>query len=144
MRDLYAKRGKLNLWLKNWQGAVADFTNSLARPDGTVDPTVYADRAEAYTAMGNLAEAINDYSSAVRIISEQIQGAQTMDAREALSSKAMSYFEKSAALNLQNGNMEAARSDLESAYTIAIALNDTETATRLEKLIVELNNQVAQ
>ena len=144
MRDLYAKRGKLNLWLKNWQGAVADFTNSLARPEGTVDPTVYADRAEAYTAMGNFADAINDYSSAVRVISEQIQGAQTMDAREALSSKAMSYFEKSAALNLQSGNIDASRSDLESAYTIAVALNDSETATRLEGLIVELNNQVAQ
>ena len=144
MRDLYAKRGKLNLWLKNWQGAVADFTNSLARPEGTVDPTVYADRAEAYTAMGNFADAINDYSSAVRVISEQIQGAQTMDAREALSSKAMSYFEKSAALNLQSGNIDASRSDLESAYTIAVALNDSETAKRLEGLIVELNNQVAK
>ena len=144
MRDLYAKRGKLNLWLKNWQGAVADFTNSLARPEGTIDPTVYADRAEAYTAMGNFAEAINDYSSAVRVISEQIQGAQTMDEREALSSKAMSYFEKSAALNLQSGNIDASRNDLESAYTIAVALNDSETATRLEGLIVELNNQVAQ
>lgn len=144
MRDLYAKRGKLNLWLKNWQGAVADFTNSLARPEGTIDPTVYADRAEAYTAMSNYAEAVNDYSSAVRIISEQIQGAQTMDEREALSSKAMSYFEKSAALNLQLGNIDASRNDLESAYTIAIALNDSETATRLESLIVELNNQIAQ
>ncbi len=144
MRDLYAKRGKLNLWLKNWQGAVADFTNSLARPEGTVDPTVYADRAEAYTAMGSFADAINDYSSAVRVISEQIQGAQTMDEREALSSKAMNYFEKSAALNLQSGNIDASRSDLESAYTIAVALNDSETAARLEGLIVELNNQVAQ
>lgn len=144
MRDLYAKRGKLNLWLKNWQGAVADFTNSLARPEGTIDPTVYADRAEAYTAMGNFAEAINDYSSAVRVISEQIQGAQTKDERESLSNKAMSYFEKSAALNLQIGNIDASRSDLESAYTIAVALNDSETATRLEGLIVELNNQVAQ
>jgi tetratricopeptide (TPR) repeat protein len=144
MRDLYAKRGKLNLWLKNWQGAVADFTNSLARPEGTVDPTVYADRAEAYTAMGNYADAVNDYSSAVRVISEQIQGAQTMDEREALSSKAMNYFEKSAALNLQLGNTDASLNDLESAYTIAVALNDSETATRLEGLIVELNNQVAQ
>ena len=144
MRDLYAKRGKLNLWLKNWQGAVADFTNSLARPEGTIDPTVYADRAEAYTAMGNYADAVNDYSSAVRVISEQIQGAQTMDEREALSSKAMNYFEKSAALNLQLGNTDASRNDLESAYTIAVALNDSETATRLEGLIVELNNQVAK
>jgi tetratricopeptide (TPR) repeat protein len=144
MRDLYAKRGQLNLWLKNWEGAIADFTNSLARPEGTVDPVVYADRAEAYTALGKFAEAINDYSSAVRVISEQIKGAQTMEARESLSNKAMGYFEKSAALNLQSGNAISARSDLESAYAIAVALNDTETATRLENLIVELNNNIEQ
>ena len=29
MRNLYAKRGQLNLWLKNWQGAIADYTNSF-------------------------------------------------------------------------------------------------------------------
>lgn len=138
MRDLYAKRGQLNLWLKNWQGAIADYTNSLARPEGTVNPTVYAERAEAYTAIGNYADAINDYSSAIRVISEQIQGAPTMDEREALSNSAMSYFEKSAALNLNLGNTDAARIDLESAYTIAIALNDVDTATRLQGLISEL------
>ncbi len=138
MRDLYAKRGQLNLWLKNWQGAIADYTNSLARPEGTVNPTVYAERAEAYTAIGNYADAINDYSSAIRVISEQIQGAPTMDEREALSNRAMSYFEKSAALNLNLGNTDAARIDLESAYTIAIALNDVDTATRLQGLISEL------
>lgn len=138
MRDLYAKRGQLNLWLKNWQGAIADYTNSLARPEGTVDPVVYAERAEAYTAIGNYAEAINDYSSAIRVISEQIQGAPTMDEREALSNNAMNYFEKSAALNLNLGNVDAARTDLESAYTIAIALNNTENADRLQGLINEL------
>ncbi len=142
MRDLYAKRGQLNLWLKNWEGAIADFTNSLARPEGTVDPVVYADRAEAFTALGKYAEAINDYASAVRVISEQVQGAPTMEVRESLSSKAMAYFEKSAALNLQSGNATSARSDLESAYAIAVALNDTETADRLELLIVELNNNI--
>lgn len=138
MRDLYAKRGQLNLWLKNWEGAIADYTNSLARPEGVVTPSVYAERAEAYTAIGNYADAINDYASAIRVISEQIQGATTMEEREALSNNAMSYFEKSAALNLKLGNNDVARTDLESAYTIAIALNDTDTANRLQGLINEL------
>ncbi len=138
MRDLYAKRGQLNLWMKNWQGAVADYTNSLSRPDGIVNPTVYAERAEAYTALGQYQSAINDYTSAVRVISEQIQGATTAEEREAQSSNAMSYFEKSAALNLQLGNIDAARSDLESAYTIANAMGDAVTADRLQNLIAEI------
>lgn len=143
MRDLYAKRGQLNLWTKNWQGAVADYTNSLSYPDGVINPTVYADRAEAYTALGQYADAINDYSSAVRVISEQIQGAPTMEERESLSSRAMSYFEKSAALNLNLGNVDAARSDLESSYTIAVALGDAETVARLQSLISELSAPAA-
>ena len=142
MRDLYAKRGQLNLGLKNWEGAVADYTNSLARPEGSVNPTVYAERAEAYIALGNYAEAVNDYTSAVRIISEQIQGAASLEERESMSSRAMSYFEKSAALNLKLGKMDAARTDLESAYTIAVALNDEETMARLQALIVDLDNQI--
>lgn len=141
MRDLYAKRGQLNLWLKNWQGAIADYTNSLARPDGVVSPSVYAERAEAYTAIGNYADAINDYTTAVRVISEQIQGATTAAEREGLSSRAMSYFEKSAALNLSMGNNDSARADLESAYTIAVALGDTETSERLQGLINDLPQQ---
>lgn len=142
MRDLYAKRGQLNLWLKNWEGAVADYTNSLARPEGTVTPSVYAERAEAYTAMGSFADAINDYTSAIRVISEQIQGAPTIEEREELSSNAMAYFEKSAALNLKLGDTNAARTDLESALTIAVALSDTESISRLEKLISDLDNPV--
>ncbi len=138
LRDLYAKRGQLNLWLKNWDGAIADYTNSLARPDGIVNPSVYAERAEAYTAIGDYASAIADYSAAVRVISEQIQGAATSDERELMSSNAMSYFEKSAALNLQMGNTQASLNDLESARTIAMALNDTETVERLNNLIAEL------
>ncbi len=139
MRDLYAKRGQLNLWTKNWEGAIADYTNSLARPDGTVTPNVYAERAEAYTALNNYAAAIADYATAVRIISEQIQGAQTSAERETMSSAAMSYFEKSAALNLNLGNVDSARSDLESAITIAIALNDSDTVTRLQGLMSEMD-----
>lgn len=138
LRDLYAKRGQLNLWLKNWEGAIADYTNSLARPDGIVNPSVYAERAEAYTAIGDYASAIADYSAAVRVISEQIQGAPTSGERESMSANAMSYFEKSAALNLKLGNGDAALNDLESARTIATALNDSETVDRLNSLIEEL------
>ncbi len=141
MRDLYAKRGQLNLWLKNYEGAVADYTNSLARPDGVINPTVYADRAEAYTQLGNYADAVNDYSSAIRVISEQIQGAVSTAERENLSGNAMNYFEKSAALNLALGNTTAARSDLESAYTIATALGDNASINRIQNLISDLNNQ---
>ena len=138
LRDLYAKRGQLNLWMKNWEGAIADYTNSLARPEGTVNPSVYAERAEAYTAMGEYALAIADYSSAVRVIAEQIQGAMTMEQKEDLSMRAMNYFEKSAALNLNIGNTAAAKSDLESAYAIAASLNDADTTERLQKLIEAL------
>ncbi len=138
MRDLYAKRGQLNLWLKNWEGAIADYTNSLARPDGVVSASVYAERAEAYTALGNYADAINDYASAIRVISEQIQGATSAEERESLSSQAMSYFEKSAALNLGLGNKDSARSDLESAYTIAAALSDTASMSRIQSLLSDL------
>ena len=139
LRDLYAKRGQLNLWLKNWEGAVADYTNSLARPEGTVNPSVYAERAEAYTALGNYESAIEDYSSAVRVISEQIHGAPTMAEREMLSTNAMNYFEKSAALNLQLGNVDASRNDLESARTIGMALGDTASVERLDSLLNEMN-----
>ena len=141
LRDLYAKRGQLNLWLKNWNGAIADYTNSLARPDGIVNPSVYAERAEAYTALGDYTAAINDYSAAVRVISEQIQGLASNSERESMSANAMSYFEKSAALNLQIGNIDASRSDLESALTIAMALNDSESVDRLNALISEINQQ---
>ncbi|MBN1325246.1 MAG: tetratricopeptide repeat protein [Alphaproteobacteria bacterium] len=138
LRDIYAKRGQLNLWLKNWDGAIADYTNSLARPEGVVNPSVYAERAEAYTALNKYKEAANDYMSAVRVISEQIQGATNAEAREDLSRRAMGYFEKSAALNLNMGDLESARSDLESAYTIAVALNDVDNIERLNKLISEM------
>ena len=138
LRDLYAKRGQLNLWMKNWEGAIADYTNSLARPEGTVSPSVYSERAEAYTALGQYAPAIDDYTSAIRVITEQIQGTTTMEQKEDLSMRAMNYFEKSAALNLNLGNTDAARSDLESAYAIATSLNDADTATRLENLLSEL------
>lgn len=144
MRNLYAKRGQLNLWLKNWQGAIADFTNSLTHTEGSISADVYADRAEAYTALGEFAKAVEDYSSAIRIVSEQISGTPTMDERKAQSSDAMMWFEKSAALNLNLGNIDAARSDLESAYTIAVALEDAESTERLQQLLQELDTTVQQ
>ncbi len=139
MRNLYAKRGQLNLWMKNWEGAIADYTNSLARAEGNVSANVYAERAEAYTAMGEYEKAINDYTSAVRVISEQIQALPTQEEREEQSSLAMSYFEKSAALNLNLGKIDAARNDLRSAFEIASALNDEESLSRLEGLIRDLD-----
>ena len=139
MRDLYAKRGQLNLWLKNWQGAIADYTNSLARAEGSISADVYAERAEAYTAEGEYERAITDYTSAVRVISEQIQAAASQEERESKSSDAMSYFEKSAALNLKLNNIDAAKSDLESAFAIAVALNDEESAARIQGLVNSLN-----
>lgn len=138
LRDLYAKRGQLNLWQKNWEGAIADYTNSLARPEGIISPSVYAERAEAYTAIGNYPLAIEDYTAAIRVISEQIQGATTIEQKEDLSMRAMNYFEKSAALNLSLGNATSAKSDLESAYQIAASLNDPETVERFQGLLEEL------
>ncbi len=139
LRDLYAKRGQLNLWLKNWQGAVADYTNSLARTEGKISAEVYAERAEAFTALGDFENAINDYASAVRIVSEQIQATPTQEEREKQSSDAMGYFEKSAALNFKLGDIGAAHNDLESAFAIAVALDDNESAERIQNLISDLD-----
>ncbi len=139
MRNLYAKRGQLNLWLKNWEGAVVDYTNSLARADGSIVPQVYAERAEAYTALGRYEEAIEDYKSAVRVIYEQLQATSNQDEREARTSDAMSYFEKTAALDLKLGKADVAKNDLESALVIAVALNDTDSMERIQKLIEGLN-----
>ena len=142
LRDLYAKRGQLNLWMKNWEGAIADYTNSLARPDGTVSPNVYAERAEAYTAKGDYVDAINDYTSAMQVIKEQLSGVIDADAGEKLSRDVMLYTEKTAALYLKLDNKTAAKTSLEGAYQIAVALNDTETAENLAKLISDLQSSI--
>lgn len=138
LRDLYAQRGQLNLWMKNWEGAIADYTNSLVHPEGIVSPTIYADRAEAYTAMGEYVKAINDYESAVRVIDEQIQGAISDEQKEDLGMHAMSYLEKAAALNLNIGNTSEAQNNLMAAYQLAVANRDEDSATRLESLLNEL------
>jgi len=143
MRDLYAKRGQLNLWQKNWDGAIADYTNSLARPDGTVSPDVYAERAEAYTAKGDYMDAITDYASAMQVIKEQLSGVTDTAEGERLSHDVMLYTEKSAALYLKLNNKEAALTNLAAAQQIAIALNDTDTVERLNKLVTDLQESIA-
>jgi tetratricopeptide (TPR) repeat protein len=143
LRDIYAKRGQLNLWQKNWDGAIADYTNSLARPDGTVSPDVYAERAEAYTAKGNYADAITDYGSAMQVIKEQLTGVTDVAEGEKLSRDVMVYTEKSAALYLKMDNKAAALANLEGARQIAIALNDTESVSRLDQLIADLSASIA-
>lgn len=143
LRDIYAKRGQLNLWQKNWDGAVADYTNSLARPDGTVTPNVYAERAEAYTAKGDYASAIEDYSSAMQVIKEQLSGVTDMTEGEKLSHDVMLYTEKSAALYLKLNNKQAALTNLQGAYQIALALKDSDSVEHLDKLIKDLSESIA-
>ncbi|MBO4672577.1 MAG: tetratricopeptide repeat protein [Alphaproteobacteria bacterium] len=142
LRDLYAKRGQLNLWQKNWDGAIADYTNSLAHPDGTVSPAVYAERAEAYTAKGDYTDAITDYASAMQIVKEQLNGVTDAAQGEKLSRDVMLYSEKSAALYLKLNKKEAALTNLEGARQIANALNDTETVEHLDKLISDLQDSI--
>ena len=143
LRDIYAKRGQLNLWQKNWDGAIADYTNSLARPDGTVSPNVYAERAEAYTAKGDYADAITDYASAMQVIKEQLTGIIDVDEGERLSREVMLYSEKTAALYLKLNNKEAALENLNGARQIALALNDMETVEHIDKLMVDLQDSIA-
>ncbi len=142
MRDLYAKRGQLNLWQKNWDGAIADYTNSLTHPDGTVSPDVYAERAEAYTAKGEYADAITDYTTAMQIIKEQLNGVKDDAEREKLPHDVMLYNEKTAALYLKLNNKTEALNRLRDAYQIANALNDTETMEHLEQLINDLQDSI--
>jgi len=50
----------------------------------------------------------------------------------------MSYFEKSAALHVQIGEMTAARTDLEAANTLANALNDEDARARIQGLLINM------
>ena len=138
MRDLYAKRGQLNLWLKNWEGAVSDYTNALARDEGKISATFYADRAEAYMNLGEFAKAAEDYASAIRVINEQAQATTTEEQKEDMSVQAMGYLEKIAGLHINMGNLVAAREELEQASQIALLIGDTETEERLKKWLQEL------
>jgi len=52
-----------------------------------------------------------------------------------MSRDAMTFFEKSAALNVMANDFTAARTDLESARTIAAALQDVDAVDRLQTLL---------
>ena len=132
LSDIYSKRAQFNLWAKNWDAAVADYTAAIA--NGSDNPANFAGRAEANTALGNYAPATEDYLSAIRLISEQITSAHSVAERETMSRNAMAYFEKSAALRVQLKDLEGARTDLQSATTIANALGDKEQVDRLQAL----------
>ena len=133
LADIYSKRAQFNLWAKNWSAAVSDYTAAISNVSD--NPSDFAGRAEANTALGDYAPATEDYLSAIRLISEQITSVQSGAERETMSRAAMAYFERSAALRLQLGDLEGARTDLQSSITIATALNDTEQVQRLQFLV---------
>lgn len=137
-RDIYSKRAQLHLWMKNWDDAISDYSTSLNQSPSDPSDEDFAGRADAFTAIGNYTEALKDYKSAITIISETIKNNENPAVRINMSRRAMSYFEKSAALNVQIKDMSAAKSDLESASTLAAALGDAETQGRIVKLLVNL------
>lgn len=138
MHAVFARRAQVNLWLRNWAEAEQDYTSAIAQNLGLQDWNDFVGRAEARTSLGKFEAAINDYVSAVTIISEKIQQTPMGSTRESMSRQAMSYFEKSAALRLQLGQRELALQDLEAALTLADALGDVENSNRFRVLIVGL------
>ena len=136
--DIYARRAQVNLWLRNWADAEIDYTSAIAQNRGTQDWMDFAGRAEARTMQNNFEGAIADYVSAVTIISERIQQTPAGSTREDMSRQAMTYFEMSAALRIQLGQMQLAHEDLEAAQTLAIALGDNENIQRLAHLLQSL------
>ncbi len=134
--DIYAKRAQLNLWTKNWSAAAADYNSAISWDAGNAD--YYSGRAEALTALGQYDAALIDYMNAARVVSEKIQKAATTAEREKMSRDAIGYFEKSGAIRVSKGDLEAAAGDLESAHMIAVALGDTEMANRLKILIMNI------
>ncbi|MDR1696774.1 MAG: hypothetical protein LBR41_00960, partial [Rickettsiales bacterium] len=95
-------------------------------------------RAEAYTALSQFQNAIDDYAAAIGEIANQIESEPDLAVRETMSARAMNYFEKSGAVRITLGDMAGARVDLEAANTLATAMNDYDSATRLRQLIAEL------
>jgi tetratricopeptide (TPR) repeat protein len=134
--DLYAKGGELNLWLKNYDAAIANYTSAIAGNSENID--YYANRGEAYMLSGQLDGAAADYSRGVQLVAEQIKNARTDEEKSNLSRGAISFFEKIAAIRVQTGDKDGARTNLEAALTIANALGDSEYAARLQNLITEL------
>jgi len=137
-RDIYARRGQLNLWRRNFQAAVNDYTAAINVGRFGANPDDFAGRAEAYTGLGAFSLAAADYLTAITLISERIQNAFTQQERELMSRQAIQYFEKSAALRVQMSDFIEARDDLESAITIATALGDFHTIERLRTLLGDM------
>jgi len=134
LREIYAKRAQVNLWLKDWAAAAADYTSAI--DSSTVKNYLdFAGRAEAYTGLEQYRAAANDYLSAVTIISETIANVPETSAREDMSRNAMMYFEKSGALHVALNEMDAARADLSAALTLATSLGDTDTVDRMGSLL---------
>ncbi len=140
-RDIYSKRAQLNLWMKNWETAISDYSAALSQSPSDPSDEDFAGRADAYTATGNYEAALVDYMSAITTISGTIKNNENAAKRISMSRRAMSYFEKSAALHVQIKDMAAAKSDLEAANTLAAALGDTDTQKRILDLLAGLNNQ---
>ncbi len=140
-RDIYSKRAQLNLWMKNWENAVSDYSAALSQSPNDPSDENYAGRADAYTATGNYEAALSDYISAINIISSTIKSNESAEVRKNMSRRAMSYFEKSAALHVQTRDMASAKADLEAANTLAAALGDSDTQKRILDLLSGLNSQ---
>ena len=136
--SIYARRAQLQLWAKDFQQAVNDYTAAINASGDNQSPDDFSGRAEAWTALGEFRHATSDYLSAITLISEKIQLVESPAQRDQMSRSAMSYFERSAALNVKLGDLEAARTDLEAAHTLASALGDNDTASRIQSLIMEL------
>ena len=134
--DIYAKRGQLSLWEKDWSGAISDY--SLAISQKTDNYEDFAGRAEAYTAQSAFEPAADDYLNSVRIIAEQISSEPDSRVRETMSRQAIGYFQKLAAIHVKMGALDQAKSDLESAKAIAIALGDTDQTEQLDTLLSEI------
>lgn len=140
-RDIYSKRAQLNLWMKNWEAAVSDYDVAISQSLEDSSDQDFAGRADAYTAIGNYEMALQDYTLAIKIISEDIQKDEDQANRINMSRRAMSYFEKSAALRIQIKDIPNARSDLESANALAGALGDIDTQKRITELLIGLNGK---
>ena len=139
--NIYSKRAQLNLWMKNWDAAISDYNNAISKSSGIPSDEDISGRADAYTATGNYVVALRDYNLAIKIISENIQKDENQADRINMSRRAMSYFEKSAALHIQIKDINAARSDLESVSALASALDDIDTQKRVTELLVGLNSK---
>ncbi|MCT7948677.1 tetratricopeptide repeat protein [Ancylothrix sp. C2] len=63
--EIYRKRGAERLYIKDYQGAISDYSQSLQID--TENANVYNDRGVAFYNTGNAAAAVQDYTQALRI-----------------------------------------------------------------------------